>query len=358
MLPSLPRTWRLPCSSHAGRSVSDACRPRECRPPRRSKRHTRVTATFPPPNLSAAGGSWPARWRCSGQRCSFSRSSQEAVRALRPQRRRRRRCPRSPPLRARAPRHPRACSPTPPLADAPASAPAVADAPQRGRRSSQSRRRRQQLDATRFVDQTQTHIPDAGWKASIRSTRAAQDVRRQLAAARLDPQAGDGVLDRPTTYHGLNFARCCGGPMQFNVTNGPGHHLGSSSGRLRYGAAPGGLRPPDRHAPVDLRRLRLDHGGRAAALLRRRRRRARRDGVGRGVRLLRARRRRRHLRRPGAGARDRLVPARLLHQLRRGTGAGRSGARRVRRAGARALAAARRLRRVRRARAERNVAAR
>jgi hypothetical protein len=23
-----------------------------------------------------------------------------------------------------------------------------------------------------------------------------------------------------TTYHGLNFARCCGGPMQFNVTNG------------------------------------------------------------------------------------------------------------------------------------------
>jgi hypothetical protein len=25
----------------------------------------------------------------------------------------------------------------------------------------------------------------------------------------------------PGTYHGLNFARCCGGPMQFNVTNGP-----------------------------------------------------------------------------------------------------------------------------------------
>jgi hypothetical protein len=24
----------------------------------------------------------------------------------------------------------------------------------------------------------------------------------------------------PTTYHGLNFAGCCGGPMQFNVTNG------------------------------------------------------------------------------------------------------------------------------------------
>jgi hypothetical protein len=25
----------------------------------------------------------------------------------------------------------------------------------------------------------------------------------------------------PTTYSGLNFARCCAGPMQFNVTNGP-----------------------------------------------------------------------------------------------------------------------------------------
>jgi hypothetical protein len=25
----------------------------------------------------------------------------------------------------------------------------------------------------------------------------------------------------PSTYHGLNFANCCGGPMQFNVTNGP-----------------------------------------------------------------------------------------------------------------------------------------
>jgi hypothetical protein len=24
----------------------------------------------------------------------------------------------------------------------------------------------------------------------------------------------------PSTYHGLNFAHCCGGPMQFNVTNG------------------------------------------------------------------------------------------------------------------------------------------
>jgi hypothetical protein len=25
----------------------------------------------------------------------------------------------------------------------------------------------------------------------------------------------------PGTYHGLNFANCCAGPMQFNMTNGP-----------------------------------------------------------------------------------------------------------------------------------------
>ncbi|HEX4108962.1 MAG TPA: hypothetical protein VHX88_12555, partial [Solirubrobacteraceae bacterium] len=25
----------------------------------------------------------------------------------------------------------------------------------------------------------------------------------------------------PSTYHGLNYVHCCGGPMQFNVTNGP-----------------------------------------------------------------------------------------------------------------------------------------
>lgn len=30
-----------------------------------------------------------------------------------------------------------------------------------------------------------------------------------------------GFSTHETTYRGLNFARCCAGPMQFNVTNGP-----------------------------------------------------------------------------------------------------------------------------------------
>jgi hypothetical protein len=50
----------------------------------------------------------------------------------------------------------------------------------------------------------------------------------------------------PTTYHGLNFAGCCGGPMQFNVMNGdPARQPGGSdstwalvSNSYIYGARP------------------------------------------------------------------------------------------------------------------------
>jgi hypothetical protein len=46
----------------------------------------------------------------------------------------------------------------------------------------------------------------------------------------------------PSTYHGLNFAGCCGGPMQFNVTNGSRPGTGSTwdlvSDSYRYGVRP------------------------------------------------------------------------------------------------------------------------
>jgi hypothetical protein len=41
----------------------------------------------------------------------------------------------------------------------------------------------------------------------------------------------------PSTYHGLNFAHCCGGPMQFNVTDG-------STRPPRTGPPDGSTRPP------------------------------------------------------------------------------------------------------------------
>ena len=42
----------------------------------------------------------------------------------------------------------------------------------------------------------------------------------------------------PGTYHGLNFARCCGGPMQFNVTNGPVSTWQLVSNSYIYGKRP------------------------------------------------------------------------------------------------------------------------
>jgi hypothetical protein len=42
----------------------------------------------------------------------------------------------------------------------------------------------------------------------------------------------------PSTYHGLNFAHCCGGPMQFNVTNGRVTTWDRVSDSYRYGARP------------------------------------------------------------------------------------------------------------------------
>jgi hypothetical protein len=42
----------------------------------------------------------------------------------------------------------------------------------------------------------------------------------------------------PSTYHGLNFAGCCGGPMQFNVTNGTVSTWDLVSDSYRYGVRP------------------------------------------------------------------------------------------------------------------------
>ncbi|MCW3033037.1 MAG: lytic transglycosylase protein, partial [Solirubrobacterales bacterium] len=42
----------------------------------------------------------------------------------------------------------------------------------------------------------------------------------------------------PGIYHGLNFAHCCGGPMQFNVTNGPVTTWELVSDSFHYGRRP------------------------------------------------------------------------------------------------------------------------
>lgn len=55
----------------------------------------------------------------------------------------------------------------------------------------------------------------------------------------------------PSTYHGLNSAGCCGGPMQFNVTNGDRRGRGSTWDRYRDSFRLG--RRPDRYLSMRAR---------------------------------------------------------------------------------------------------------
>jgi hypothetical protein len=55
----------------------------------------------------------------------------------------------------------------------------------------------------------------------------------------------------PSTYHGLNFAGCCGGPMQFNVTNGRMSTWDLVSDSYRYGRRPAAYdHPTARHPSI------------------------------------------------------------------------------------------------------------
>jgi murein DD-endopeptidase MepM/ murein hydrolase activator NlpD len=47
-----------------------------------------------------------------------------------------------------------------------------------------------------------------------------------------------GFSTHPTTYRGVNFAGCCAGPFQFNVTNGPPSTWDSHKRAYRAGARP------------------------------------------------------------------------------------------------------------------------
>ncbi len=69
--------------------------------------------------------------------------------------------------------------------------------------------------------QTEVHIP-AAWEAGFYPIYGeAQQVFgvNWLLLASIHMQES-AFSTAPSTYRGLNFAHCCGGPMQFNVTNG------------------------------------------------------------------------------------------------------------------------------------------
>jgi hypothetical protein len=101
--------------------------------------------------------------------------------------------------------------------------------------------REQQLDSARFVDQTQTHIP-ARWMEGfypIYATAQSTFGVNWLLIASIHRQES-AFSTAPDTYSGLNFAGCCGGPMQFNVTNGPVPTWRLVSNSFRYGRRPTG----------------------------------------------------------------------------------------------------------------------
>ncbi len=80
----------------------------------------------------------------------------------------------------------------------------------------------QGLDARRFVDQTETHISNRWMEGFYPIYSVAQGTFgvNWLLLASIHMQES-AFSTAPGIYHGLNFAGCCGGPMQFNVTNGP-----------------------------------------------------------------------------------------------------------------------------------------
>lgn len=90
----------------------------------------------------------------------------------------------------------------------------------------------QKADAQRFSTNDRAHVP-ASWVSGFYGIYAeaqkAYGVNWLLIASVHKQETAFST--HPTTYHGLNFANCCAGPMQFNVTNGVG---GSGSTWKRY----------------------------------------------------------------------------------------------------------------------------
>jgi hypothetical protein len=100
-------------------------------------------------------------------------------------------------------------------------------------------RLQQSLDAKRFVDQTQTHI-FARWMEGFYPIYAVAQrtfAVNWLLIASIHMQES-AFSTAPGIYHGLNFAGCCGGPMQFNVRNGPVSTWQLVSNSYIYGRRP------------------------------------------------------------------------------------------------------------------------
>ncbi len=97
----------------------------------------------------------------------------------------------------------------------------------------------QRLDARSFVDATQTHISRAWMEGFYPIYATAQSTFgvNWLLIASIHRQES-AFSTAAGIYHGLNFAGCCGGPMQFNVTNGPVSTWDLVADSYEYGKRP------------------------------------------------------------------------------------------------------------------------
>ncbi len=79
----------------------------------------------------------------------------------------------------------------------------------------------QRIDARDFVGATQVHISRRWMEGFYPIYAVAQSTFgvNWLLLASIHRQES-AFSTAPGMYHGLNFAGCCGGPMQFNVKNG------------------------------------------------------------------------------------------------------------------------------------------
>jgi hypothetical protein len=103
----------------------------------------------------------------------------------------------------------------------------------------------QQRDLAVFDRRAPTHVP-ASWVAGFYPIYATASttfgVNWLLLASVHDQETSFSTA--PGTYHGLNFADCCGGPMQFNVTNGPPTTWQLVAGSYVYARRPTGYPHP------------------------------------------------------------------------------------------------------------------
>jgi hypothetical protein len=100
-------------------------------------------------------------------------------------------------------------------------------------------RAEQATESTRLVDETETAIPTRWMEGFYPIYATAQSTFgvNWLLIASIHKQES-AFSTAATTYHGLNFAGCCGGPMQFNVTNGPVSTWDLVSDSYLYGKRP------------------------------------------------------------------------------------------------------------------------